>query len=100
LKPETRILVTVCHRNVGCLGVVMRGQGVDGACSGSSCLELCSHLARRGFFGELRYALGDCTCGYPPPPRDGIVEERLKAWEGLLRSALQALESPCGECSG
>lgn len=68
IKREARILVSKCYCS-RCIGVVLRGGDVDGAVSGYSCRQLCRRIESRGFLGELRYALGDCKCGLPLPPR-------------------------------
>ncbi|MCE4619348.1 MAG: hypothetical protein F7C82_01400 [Desulfurococcales archaeon] len=76
IKREARILVSKCYCSK-CIGVVLRGGDVDGAVSGHSCDELCSELKSRGFSGELRYAVGDCRCGFPPPPRASLESQSL-----------------------
>ncbi|MCE4601326.1 MAG: hypothetical protein F7C38_07190 [Desulfurococcales archaeon] len=66
-KKEARILVSKCFSSK-CLGIVLRGSEVDGAVSGRDCATLCRDAEEKGFSGELRFAAGDCRCGYPLPP--------------------------------
>lgn len=93
MKVETRILVTVCSSRA-CIGVVLRGSGVDGSVGGKDCIELCEDLIRRGYRGETRYALGDCKCGLPSPPHIPAVG---KAWSKILADVISFLESREGD---
>jgi hypothetical protein len=68
LKSEVRILASSCVEGI-CTGFVVRGDGIDGVVIGTGCTGLCLRLSERGFLGELRYSVGDCTCGLPEPPR-------------------------------
>ncbi len=80
MKSEARILVSACTID-SCVGVVLRGIGIDGAVSGSSCAELCRDAAKHGFLGETRYFLGDCPCGLKEVP---LVPIHALAWLRLL----------------
>ncbi|MEM1873906.1 MAG: hypothetical protein QXS85_00500 [Acidilobaceae archaeon] len=71
MKPEARVLLSRCSDDV-CASVIARGRSFDSLILAESCAELCARLEREGYAGELRYALGDCTCGAPAPP--GPVE--------------------------
>jgi len=79
-KPEARILVSKCYEN-SCLGIIKRGPDIDGAVSGRGCEALCQDLEERGYAGEVRFACGDCRCGYPLPPG------RDCAWDLLVLAA-------------
>ncbi len=86
MKEEARVLITSCtetERTRLCLGIILRGAGVDGAVSGHSCKELCVDAEKRGFMGELRYSLGPCRCGLPSPP----------GWNPLWSRVLEAIRS-------
>ncbi len=73
-KRETRILISKCYDNI-CLGIIKRDKDIDGAVSGKSCKELCLDAEKRGYMGELRYAIGDCRCGLPIPRGFNYIEE-------------------------
>ncbi|MEB2836548.1 MAG: hypothetical protein GSR80_001718 [Desulfurococcales archaeon] len=97
MKSETRILVSACTAS-SCVGIVLRGTGVDGAVSGSSCAELCRDAARRGLLGETRYFLGDCPCGLREAP---LVPIHALAWLRLLYNiAAKASTIKQAHCSG
>ncbi len=83
LKAEARILVTACSYNL-CVGFVIRGYGIDGCVVAGSCRDLCRRTLEKGFAGELRYAIGSCTCNLPPPPRKPEPVE----WFALLANTL------------
>ncbi|MEM0340353.1 MAG: hypothetical protein QXN05_02730 [Acidilobaceae archaeon] len=67
MKPEVRILLSRCSEDI-CASIVLRGVSFDALVLAFSCAELCERLRKEGYVGELRYALGDCTCGVLPPP--------------------------------
>ncbi|MEB3807142.1 MAG: hypothetical protein GSR73_06480 [Desulfurococcales archaeon] len=83
-KREARILASKCFSGK-CIGIILRGPEVDGAVSGRGCAALCRDVEERGFSGELRFAAGDCRCGYPPPP---TVNRSL---EGILYTLSSSL---------
>ena len=68
MKSEVRILSSSCSSEI-CVGFIIRGKGIDGIIIGRGCEGLCERLEKRGFLGELRYSFGDCSCGFPEPPR-------------------------------
>lgn len=80
MKPEARILLSRCSSNL-CASIVTRGESFDAVVIASGCRELCVELNARGYAGELRYARGDCTCGYPEPPR---LNDKHRVYEDLL----------------
>jgi len=86
LKPEARILASACTTNA-CLALILRGIDVDGAVAASSCKDLCRRLEAKGFMGELRYAVGDCSCGLPEPPRKEGISRVLEAARRALEGA-------------
>ncbi len=67
MKEEARIFVSKCNPDI-CIGVIVRGIGVDGVVSGKNCREACSQLSEKGYLGELRYFIGDCSCGLVESP--------------------------------
>ncbi|MCE4625596.1 MAG: hypothetical protein F7C35_07030 [Desulfurococcales archaeon] len=82
MKPEARVLLSSCGQVFGqelCLALILRGSGVDGAVSGRGCRDLCKNAEEKGYSGELRYALGDCSCGLPTPPASRPEWERALA---------------------
>jgi len=87
LKSEARILVSTCDSG-GCLAVILRGNGVDGAAYAGSCASLCMRVAEKGYMGELRYSIGDCTCGLPRPPRVGGY---VASYSTVLREILREI---------
>ena len=76
MKPEVRILVSSCKGDV-CFSFIVRAPGIDGAvATRGGCSRLCSALREKGYLGELRFHLGDCSCGLPIAsglPRDSKV---------------------------
>ena len=86
MKSEARILVSRCGSSL-CIGVILRGNSIDGAVIGDDCNELCSDLEKHGYAGETRFSLGPCTCGLPLPPR---LTEGALAWTSLLEDAVNA----------
>ncbi len=107
MKPEARVLVSKCYGGL-CLGIVVRLDDVDGAAAGCGCEGLCESLEDKGYMGELRYAIGDCRCGLPLPPRDpGALALSLLAtlssdyplWVEKSR-ALGVLEDKCARSGG
>jgi hypothetical protein len=80
LKSETRILITTCSPRA-CMGVIVRGAGVDGVVGGKSCEDLCRDFSQRGYRGETSFASGNCTCELPTPP---ILPPTAKAWARIL----------------
>ncbi len=92
-KHESRIVITKCYDEV-CLGIIIRGEDVDGAVSGRNCQELCAELVNRGFMGELRFSAGDCRCNLPlPPDKRGatilqVLSARLPLWVERVKRIL------------
>ncbi|MCX8196317.1 MAG: hypothetical protein N3F67_04490 [Acidilobaceae archaeon] len=85
MKPEVRVLLSRCVESI-CAAAVMRGVGFDILMLSRGCEELCERLREEGYAQELRYSLGDCPCGFPPPPRKPKVD--LSAFlEDLARAA-------------
>jgi len=80
LKSETRILLTTCSSRA-CVGIIVRGSGIDGSVGGKDCGELCKDFLWRGYRGETRFASGTCTCGLPAPP---LVPSITRAWMRIL----------------
>lgn len=68
MKREVRILVSSSY-NGWIVGLVVRGPSIDGLVVARSCAGACLELSRLGYMGELRYAIGPCTCGLPEPPQ-------------------------------
>lgn len=86
MKRESRILFSSQHGG-WVVGVVARGESLDGVVVSTSCAGLCLRLSELGYMGELRYSVGPCTCGLPRPP--GIPRGASKAGE-LARLAAEA----------
>ncbi len=62
MKRETRVLVSYCS-SIGCIALIVRGEGLDRIIAGKSCEDLCKRLRETGLIGELRYYEGMCSCG-------------------------------------
>ncbi|MEB3816523.1 MAG: hypothetical protein LRS46_01075 [Desulfurococcales archaeon] len=88
MKPEVRILVSACGRSV-CAGFIVRGESVDGMVSGSTCSSLCGEVMDKGYWGELRYAVGDCTCGLPVLDRQPSSVDR---WLSISHKIVKIIE--------
>ena len=88
MKSEVRILASSCAGKV-CSGFVLRGRGVDGVALGLGCAGLCLRLSEKGFLGELRYSVGDCSCGLPSPPR---VTEASTLYLSFARKVSERVE--------
>ena len=85
MKPEARVLVSLCSES-GCAGLVVRGRGFDSFLYARDCDGICLRAAERGYIHEFRYGVGDCTCGFPEPPR------RREEYAHLLRFLGRLLE--------
>ena len=83
MKREARVLASSCTGRV-CIGIVVRGPGLDGLAVAPTCTALCLRLEEKGYLYELRYAMGDCTCGLPGPPR---ITPGLEAFLRFARRA-------------
>ncbi|MCE4603738.1 MAG: hypothetical protein F7B20_02085 [Aeropyrum sp.] len=70
MKAEARILVSKCSGEM-CFSYIVRGRGVDGALLAPDCELICKKAIERGFYGELRFYFGDCSCGLKESPRIG-----------------------------
>ena len=88
MKREARGLASSCTRRV-CVGIVVRGPGLDGLAVAPSCAALCLRLEERGYLYELRYAVGECTCGLPRPPR---ITAEVEAFLSFARRAAGRVE--------
>lgn len=89
MKEEARVLVTGAYSG-WVAALVVRGRSLDGVVVAGSCAGACFELAEAGYMGELRYALGPCTCGLPSPPRVTPELEGMKALAlSIARSAAE-----------
>jgi hypothetical protein len=88
LKSEARILITTCSPKA-CIGLIIRGAGVDGAVGGKNCEDMCKDFSRRGYQGETRFAFGDCICGLRTPPS---LPSTAEAWARVLSKIISDME--------
>lgn len=102
MKFEARILVSKCSQDV-CLSAILRGRALDAVVIARGCEDLCGNLKARGYFYELRYHVGDCSCNLPEPPRTPGIAWDLVVFLERLGGALEKLklirvelESSCG----
>ena len=94
MKPEARILVSSCKGDV-CFTFIVRAPGIDAAVAArGGCSGLCSALREEGYLGELRFHLGDCSCGLPPAP--GLPRASRAAAQAYLRLAVMVAEKLAG----
>ncbi len=99
MKREARILVS-SFSDGWVVGLVVRGQSVDGVVVARSCAGACLELSRLGYMGELRYAIGPCTCGLPEPPRLPPEVEDMKSLASTAVEAARRLAHRIKEVCG
>ncbi len=63
MKKEARILVSKCKNSI-CSGIILRFYSIDGLIlSTNGCKDFCDKIKKSGYFYELSYYYGDCSCG-------------------------------------
>ncbi|MDP8003254.1 MAG: hypothetical protein ACP5I6_03945 [Caldisphaera sp.] len=63
MKKESRILISKCY-NYTCIGIILRLNSLDGfIASKGKCEDFCQKLKLSGYFYEIGYYNGDCSCG-------------------------------------
>ncbi len=99
MKREARILVS-SSSNGWVVGLVVRGLSIDGLVVARSCAGACLELSRLGYMGELRYAIGPCTCGLPKPPQTPPEIAGMKTLADSAAASAVKLARLVGEVCG